>query len=312
MISCKDFIPAYSEFFKYLEAKHGFAEVQRFWDTLFTPDGKGIPLVSFVERAGIRGCFEYWAHSLNEEAADFTMYLNEKRGFFRIVMHHCPSKGRLLEQQAHTGVAPYASYCLHCDYYRAAVEKHGLKYLYDFTGTDHAACSILIYDPAVFDGRIIVDEDTEVMDRKAAQNEYFHPDFHHSTNRCLHYVGEKFGDGEVRAMLHQYADTVLAPVVEDVKARGLAALGEWIRSTYEKEKAPDAAELSQTEGELSVRICRCPAVSHLRGKGREISPWFVKSTEYVMEAVAARCGLGFEMGDYDHETGGVDYRFWRK
>ena len=83
MISCKDFIPAYSEFFKYLEEKHGHGEVLSFWESLFVPDGKGIPLVNFVAKSGIRGCFDYWAHSLNEEAADFTMYLNEKRGFSR-------------------------------------------------------------------------------------------------------------------------------------------------------------------------------------------------------------------------------------
>ena len=127
MISCKDFIPAYSEFFKYLEKQHGHQEVLNFWESLFVPNGKGIPLVNYISRAGIRGCYEYWSHSLNEEAADFTMYLNEKRGFFQIVMHHCPSKGRLLEQQAATGIPPYPHYCLHCDYYRAAVEKNGFK-----------------------------------------------------------------------------------------------------------------------------------------------------------------------------------------
>ena len=74
MIPCTDFIPAYSEFFKYLEKHHGRGEVEAFWEKLFSPDGSGIPLVNFVEKSGIRGCYEYWAGSLNEEAADFTMY----------------------------------------------------------------------------------------------------------------------------------------------------------------------------------------------------------------------------------------------
>ena len=164
MISCTEFIPAYSELFSFLESKYGRQEVDRFWKYLFVPDGKGIPLVNFVKREGIRGCFTYWAGTLNEEAADFTMYLNEKRGFFHMVMHKCPSKGRLLQLRDTIGIEPYHDYCLHCDSYRSAVEMVGLKYIYNFQGTENAAFSMLIYDPAVFDCRVIIDEDTVITD----------------------------------------------------------------------------------------------------------------------------------------------------
>ena len=144
MISCTEFIPCYSELFTYLENKQGRGEVDNFWKYLFVPDGKGIPLINFVLKDGIRGCYNYWAGSLNEEAADLTMYLNEKRGFFRIVMHKCPSKGRLLKLEEEIGITPYHDYCLHCDSYRAAIEKVGLKYLDDFNGIEKAACALLI------------------------------------------------------------------------------------------------------------------------------------------------------------------------
>ena len=132
MISCTEFIPAYSELFTYLEDKYGRDEVDAFWEYLFKPDGKGIPLINHIKKSGIRGCFTYWAESLNEEAADFTMYLNEKRGYFVIDMHQCPSKGRLLKLKDEIGILPYHDYCLHCDSYRAAVEQVGLGYMYDF------------------------------------------------------------------------------------------------------------------------------------------------------------------------------------
>lgn len=309
MISCRDFIPAYSEFFKYLERQHGHEEVLSFWEQLFVPDGKGIPLVNFVAKSGIRGCYEYWAHSLNEEAADFTMYLNEKRGFFQIVMHHCPSKGRLLELKANTGVEPYPYYCHHCDYYRSAVEMHGLKYLFNATDVDRAACTILIYDPKIFDGRVIVDEDTEIMDRKASQNEYFHQDFHHSLSRCIHYVGEKYGDAEVRGLLEQYAKTVLGSVIEDVRREGLEPLKANILASYEKEKAPEAVSVTLTDCQLKVDVLYCPVVRYMKKKGYFISLWFKKSTEYVMETVAKESGLTFRMGTYNEETGAVSYVF---
>ena len=66
MISCTEFIPAYSELFTYLEDQYGREEVDRFWKYLFVPDGKGIPLIGFVEREGIAGCYSYWAGTLNE------------------------------------------------------------------------------------------------------------------------------------------------------------------------------------------------------------------------------------------------------
>ena len=81
MISCTEFIPSYNELFTYIEDKYGRDEVTRFWEYLFEPNGTGIPLINYVKKYGIRGCFLYWAGTLNEEAADFTMYVNEKRGF---------------------------------------------------------------------------------------------------------------------------------------------------------------------------------------------------------------------------------------
>ena len=54
MISCTEFIPSYSELFSYLEDHYGRAEVDAFWKYLFVPDGKGIPLINFIEKEGIR------------------------------------------------------------------------------------------------------------------------------------------------------------------------------------------------------------------------------------------------------------------
>ena len=309
MISCTEFIPSYSELFSYLEEKHGREEVDRFWDYLFVPDGKGIPLISFVEKSGIRGCWDYWSGTLNEEAADFTMYLNEKRGFFLEVMHRCPSKGRLLELEKTIGIKPYHDYCLHCDHYRAAVEKVGLRYIYNFCGIEHAACSMLIYDPKVFDGRVIIDEDTEIMDRKAGDNEYFHRDFHSSMNMGIQYLGEKYGEAAIREYLVRYTNNVYRPVLEKVRLQGLAAIEENIRGTYEKEQASDALAIDRTEDGMRVTISYCPAVRHLRATGRKVSPWYRMTTEVVMETLAQAGGFHFKMESYDEETGAARYSF---
>ena len=310
MISCTEFIASYSELFRYLEDEHGRGQVDEFWDYLFKPTGDGIPLINFVLKEGIRGCYSYWSGTLNEEAADFTMYLNERAGWFKIVMHHCPSKGRLLELRDEIGLEPYHDYCQHCFCYKYSLEKIGLEYIYDFTGTDHAACSILIFDPKVFNGRIIVDKDTLVMDRKVSDNEYFHADFHSSLNMGVHYLAENFGEGELREYLTRFTDRVYVKVIEDIKRRGLAAIADKISDTYTREHAEDALTISLEGDTLGVKIKYCPAVKHLKATGRVVSPWYLHTTTVVMERLAEAAGKSFALDSYDPETGAAEYRFF--
>ena len=307
MISCTEFIPAYSELFTFLEERYGREEVSNFWKYLFAPTGDGIPLINHVLQEGIRGCYTYWSGTLNEEAADFTMYLNEKAGWFMIAMHHCPSKGRLLRLQEEEGLVPYHDYCLHCEGYRAAVEKIGLKYMYDFTPVDHAACTLMIYDPKVFDGRFVVDENTLVMDRKAADNEYFHRDFHSSMNMGIHYLGENYGEEVAREYLVNFVKKFYAKRLAGKS--GLATVAEVLTSLYEKEKATDALTLTEQDGTLVADIAYCPAVRHLHSTGRVVSPYYRMTKEVVMQTLAEMCGVSFTMTSYDEATGASSYRF---
>jgi hypothetical protein len=140
MIPCTEFIPAYSELFRFLEQKGGERAVLDFWNYL--SDSFLGNLKDLVEEHGIRGCWLYWNHTLNEEAADFTMELDEDAGEFRIIMHHCPSKGRLLELRH---IEPYHDYCGHCDVlYRRVLEPLGYEYTFDDSKCDRAECEITV------------------------------------------------------------------------------------------------------------------------------------------------------------------------
>lgn len=140
MITCTDFIPAYSELFKFLYAQGGRQAVLDFWNEL--SDSFLTNLRDLVAANGIRGCWTYWSHTLNEEAADFTMELDEEKGEFRIDMHRCPSMGRLLENKH---VEPYDEYCKHCDVlYRRVLEPLGYEYIYDLSHCKEARCSLLV------------------------------------------------------------------------------------------------------------------------------------------------------------------------
>ncbi len=149
MIPCTEFIPAYSELFKYLEGRGGKEAVLDFWRYL--SDNFLHNLRDLVAANGIRGCWLYWDHTLNEEAADFTMELDEEAGLFSITMHRCPSKGMLLELQQEARpdagrIEPYHDYCGHCDLlYRRVLEPLGYEYVYDMSQVDHARCRLIVH-----------------------------------------------------------------------------------------------------------------------------------------------------------------------
>lgn len=140
MIGCTDFIPAYSDLFKSIEKRGGVAAVDEFWKYL--SEHFLTNLKNLVEKNGIRGCWLYWSHTLNEEAADFTMELDEEKGLFRILMHKCPSKQRLIDFQH---IEPYPDYCRHCDVlYRSVLDPLGYEITADLSECDQAKCSLTV------------------------------------------------------------------------------------------------------------------------------------------------------------------------
>ncbi|NLF19152.1 MAG: hypothetical protein GX595_18135 [Lentisphaerae bacterium] len=140
MIGCTEFIPAYSELFKTLHRRGGPDAVKAFWDYL--SEAFLTNLRDLVAERGLRGCWDYWSHTLNEEAADFTMELDEEANLFRIAMHRCPSKGMLLSARH---LEPYPDYCRHCDaLYRKVLEPLGYEYAIDLTRCDQAACTLTV------------------------------------------------------------------------------------------------------------------------------------------------------------------------
>ncbi len=152
MISCTEFIPAYSVLFQYIEDREGYEGVLEYWNVisdLYVEERLG----GEVRKLGLAGCFSYWSQTLNEEAADFTMTLDEDKGFFEIVMHHCPSKGRLLE---YTHMTPYDKYSNHCDVlYRRVLEKFGFVCIYDLPQAHEANCRLRVFDPQVASPELI-------------------------------------------------------------------------------------------------------------------------------------------------------------
>ena len=304
MISCTEFIPLYSELFRYLEELGGHEEVARHWE--YISDGTiSDSLGTHVSAKGIRGCWDYWSKSLNEEACDFRMELDEEAGTFLIDMRRCPSKGHLLD---YPHVAPYHDYCGHCPaIYDRVLAKYGIYPIgHDLSHTGEARCRFY-YGTAKK-----LPEGTKLsMDRQASDNEYFHPTFHISKNRGLDYLGRRWGGEHVVTHLTRFARSFYAPLIQKVRQKGLPALREHILRVYAAEKAPQAVSCHLTEDSLRVTVRECPGVACIRGAGYEVSPWYQEEIRTVFRVIAEDAGYGFELLRYDIQTGACEYRFFR-
>lgn len=312
MIPCTEFIPAYSELFTFLETKRGRAEVDRYWKWLFDPERDSVPLDEYLQREGIKGFFSNYAISLSEEAADFTNFCSEKGGWYKGVMHYCPSKGRLLELKKKVPTfVPYHDYCLHCDNYRLSAEKAGFVYVFDFEGMDEARCVEFSYDPKVFDGRVIVDEDTLILDRRASDNEYFHRRFHASLSNSLNYLKDNYSDEEIEEYLTMYMNDVFPYVLNDCEEKGLAAIADFEKKMYEEEKASALleTELSEDGKKLTIKVEKCPAREYLKSEELVISDKFKYADLVPMKVLADAAKAAFTVLSYDDETGAAEYEF---
>ena len=142
MISCVEFIPAYSEMFTFLEKKGGVQAVQEYWDYFADHLMGSVDLKEMVEKHGLKGCWIYWNHTLNEEACDLYMEYDDQAQEFRIDMYRCPSKGQLID---YPHVEPYHNYCGHCSsIYARILEPLGYECITDHSEVDKARCVCVI------------------------------------------------------------------------------------------------------------------------------------------------------------------------
>lgn len=332
MISCTEFIPAYSELFKYIDEVSGRQAVYDFWKDLFKPENH--PLNHLIPKFGkLRACWENWYVVFTEEACDNTMLYNEDEGWWLGCMHHCPSKGRF-EQVDY--MEPFDEYCKHCDSYEIVLGKYGMKHCMDYRANEQAKCRCIIYDPEKFQGdpQAILDtmyqcdqegckfqEDpskcpmnhpgTKTLHTTSEAYTYLHPDFHNSLVRGVQFIAEHYGEQGLREYLTKFTLAFHKPLLTKIKESGLTAIADYLRWLYETEQAPDALKLTESENALNVEITYCPAVKHLLS--RDIIPHesFERTTSVVYDVIAKESGFGFEMRAYDHATGAASFRFFK-
>ena len=315
MISCTEFIPLYSEFFKFIESKNGHDAVVRYWEYIsdYSIGDKTNPhsLASFLEKYGFEGAWRYWSHTLTEEACDILRIYDPVHKTMYSEMRHCPSKGMLLEMKH---LEPYSDYCGHCALiYDRVLEKYGFVHECDHTHIDEARCSSMIYERGHRPGPEVreITPGKEVMDIKREDNKYLHRDFHLIGDLALRYCGEKYGDNGVHEFLDHFARVNYAPVIEDAKKRGLIALKEKIEQVYETEEAAELLHTALADGVLTVTVDKSPVIEYMHSLNQEPSRYYIEETRTLYAAIADACGFGFTL-EYYKEDGAAKFRFFKR
>jgi len=317
MLSCTEFIPLYSQFFRYLEKRGGDGAVMEYWIHISdTSIGDKTNPNSLAYKCELYGGFEgaqaYWGHTLDEEACDTYKITNNEKKYIYSKMRYCPSKG-MLNSLSH--VEPYHNYCEHCRViYSRVLEKYGVTYERDHSEIANARCSSILYETGKkpdFDYTKPTPE-CIVEDEKREGKKYLHRDFHLLGDNALCYCRDKYGIEGVRDFLSWYAKEFFAPKIELFKKGGLSEIEKWLINLYEIEEASELLHTSISENTLSVKVDRSPVIDFMHTLGKEPSDCYVEETRSVYSALAEASGFEFSLDEYDEKTGAASYRFYKK
>lgn len=109
MLGAQDFCGYYDWTFAHLRGRFGQKAVIDLWADAVGGDAQS-HYAAMGKQSGMRGLFEAWRHTGEDEQCDWTFTLDEARNVLRWDMRKCPSKGFLLEHDRQSD----EDYCDHC------------------------------------------------------------------------------------------------------------------------------------------------------------------------------------------------------
>lgn len=150
----------------------------------------------------------------------------------------------------------------------------------------------------------------EIITHKAADNQYFHKDFHIALNFAIDYLYENFGEKDVLEYLNQFSSAYFSPLKKSLLENGLNAIKEHYEKIYKIEKAD--YKMNFSEDEMTIHLLVSPAVIHIKGNGFPLSPVYHETVITVNKKICENTPFECEVIEYDHENGGYKLRFFKR
>jgi hypothetical protein len=135
-----------------------------------------------------------------------------------------------------------------------------------------------------------------------------HKDFHGALSYGIRFLTERYGDDKRRQFLSGLGTTVYAPLVDDMRQRGLTAMQEHLETIFSLEGGE--FETTMEKDTLVFTVHRCPAIHHMKEHNYDIAPSFCDATRLVNTSICNAAGYVCSV-DYDQEAGCCVQRFWR-
>ena len=150
------------------------------------------------------------------------------------------------------------------------------------------------------------------MTRKAADNAYFHRDFHGIFSLGIDYLHEQYGMESVVEYLRQFTLHYFSPLIETIREKSLDAVAEAFTQTYRDEHALDQLRVERSGKELWIHVNQCPAVTYMRESGVTPSRCFSLTSSVPWETICQATGIGYRMLSYDDLTGRATHLFFNR
>ena len=150
----------------------------------------------------------------------------------------------------------------------------------------------------------------KVINQKASDGTYYHPDFHTALNYGIDYLYKSLGEESVREYLRQFANAYFAPLKKALQDKGLLAIKEHYEKIYVTENA--VFEIHISDDELLIHLSESPAVMHIRAGGHPVSSLYYETVATVNKEICQNTLYDCEVVDYNHENGAYQIRFYKR
>ncbi|MCD6598152.1 MAG: hypothetical protein J7L04_10710 [Bacteroidales bacterium] len=150
----------------------------------------------------------------------------------------------------------------------------------------------------------------QIIEQKAADNTYYHKDFHIALNYGIDYLHKSFGEDSVREYLVQFANVYFAPLKKALRGKGLLVIKEHYKNIYKIENAEFNINISHNE--LLIHLSESPAVMYIKENGHNISSLYRETVTTVNKEICRNTPYDCKLVEYNDENGAYQIQFFKR
>ncbi len=150
----------------------------------------------------------------------------------------------------------------------------------------------------------------QIIEQKAADNTYYHKDFHIALNYGIDYLHKSFGEDSVREYLVQFANVYFAPLKKALRQKGLLVIKEHYKNIYKIENAVFDMDISPDN--LVIHLSESPAVMYIKENGHNISSLYQETVTTVNKEICRNTPYDCKLVEYNDENGAYQLQFFKR